>query len=153
MTRATQIGDHVIVRGDFNATCGAVVSVDPDYILRSVKGDRGVKGTLAHAVSAAVAMEADLQPAYGVTVERDGYTLATVIDGYHDLVVVETMPKGLRSSHEAAGNRGSYPHNGAARVLMDRANAEIFVDDDDWTCIVRAATDRDLAALDYATEC
>lgn len=27
---APQVGDHVIVRGDFNATCGTVASVEPD---------------------------------------------------------------------------------------------------------------------------
>ena len=35
------------------------------------------------------------------------------------LVVVEYMPIHLRSSHEAARNSGSYPHNGAVRVAVN----------------------------------
>ena len=36
------------------------------------------------------------------------------------LVVAETMPDHLRDSHRAAGNWGSYPHNGAERGLAYR---------------------------------
>lgn len=35
-----------------------------------------------------------------------------------ELVVVEWMPEHLRASHRAAGNSGSYPHNGAARLAI-----------------------------------
>ena len=33
-------------------------------------------------------------------------------------VVVEWMPEHLRASHEAAGNGGVYPHNGAERLRV-----------------------------------
>lgn len=32
--------------------------------------------------------------------------------------VIEFMPRYLRSSHEAAGNAGFYPHNGSCRVAV-----------------------------------
>ena len=122
------------------------------YTLHSTKGQQQVDGTLAQAVVAALAMEAELQPAFGVTIlDEDDDTLATIADGAHDLVVLETMPEHLRASHEAARNRGEYPHNGAQRVIMDRANAKSW-DDGDWTVIVRPATERDLEQYGYAVE-
>jgi hypothetical protein len=49
------------------------------------------------------------------------------------MVTVETMPEHLRASHEAAGNSGSYPHNGAVRLTVTRACARIMLDTDgDW---------------------
>lgn len=47
----------------------------------------------------------------------------------HETVVVEYMPRYLRSSHEAAGNSGSYPHNGAIRVRVERSCAERIIAD------------------------
>lgn len=41
-----------------------------------------------------------------------------------ETVVVEYMPEHLRASHEAAGNRGVYPHNGAARIRCERSCAD-----------------------------
>lgn len=43
-----------------------------------------------------------------------------------DLVVVEWMPEHLRSSHEAAGNWGVYPYNGAERLRCCPACAEML---------------------------
>lgn len=55
-----------------------------------------------------------------------------------DLVVVETMPEHLRSSHEAAGNSGSYPHNGAVRIAVLADCADVMAQgDEDWTRVVR----------------
>jgi hypothetical protein len=52
------------------------------YRLISAKGTRTVEGTLEEAIAAAVRMEAELQPAYGVTVETAaGETVAEVRDG------------------------------------------------------------------------
>lgn len=54
-----------------------------------------------------------------------------------DTVVVEYMPMHLRASHEAAGNVGRYPHNGAVRVRCERSCAEsIVANDPDWAWIV-----------------
>lgn len=57
-----------------------------------------------------------------------------------ETVVVEYMPDHLRSSHEAAGNRGNrgaYPHNGARRIRVDRSCAEAMVrDDGDWCEVI-----------------
>lgn len=43
-----------------------------------------------------------------------------------DLVTVEWMPEHLRSSHEAAGNWGEYPHNGAERLRCCPGCAEML---------------------------
>ena len=41
----------------------------------------------------------------------------------HDTVVVEYVPEWLRESHSTAGNRGTYPANGAIRARVSRACA------------------------------
>lgn len=41
--------------------------------------NRGNQGTVA--IAAAIAMEAELQPAFGVTVDMDGETVAEIRDG------------------------------------------------------------------------
>lgn len=52
------------------------------YQLISVKGNRQFEGTKAEAIEAAIAMEEELQPAYGVTVEHaDGTIVAEIRDG------------------------------------------------------------------------
>ena len=58
-----------------------------------------------------------------------------------DFVVVEHMPEWRRGSHEAAGNRGVWPQNGAERFLCGAGCVE-FVTDDDWTTEV-VSTRRD----------
>lgn len=59
-----------------------------------------------------------------------------------DAVVVEYMPACRRDSHTAAGNSGSWPHNGSTRLVMSRECAERAVEgDEEWTTI----TDRDPA--------
>lgn len=50
-------------------------------------------------------------------------------------VLVEWMPEDLRESHEAAGNAGSWPHNGSVRLRMSIDCAATL--QDDWTVIVR----------------
>lgn len=71
------------------------------YKLLSTKGDREVEGTRADAIAAAIAMEADLQPAYGVTVEIDGETVAEIRDGV-DVYADEVTPTDAeRESSEA----------------------------------------------------
>lgn len=41
-----------------------------------------------------------------------------------ETVVVEYMPPEHRASHEAAGNAGVYPHNGAVRIRCERSCAD-----------------------------
>jgi len=55
-----------------------------------------------------------------------------------DLVTIETMPDHLRSSHRAARNWGTYPHNGAERSEVTREEAEeiIAADEDGYDHIV-----------------
>ena len=54
-----------------------------------------------------------------------------------ETVVVEYMPESLRASHEAAGNRGSYPANGAIRCRCERECAARIVEEEDgWASIV-----------------
>lgn len=53
------------------------------YRLISTKGTREIEGTREEAVSAAIAMERELCPAYGITVEdaATGETVGEVRDG------------------------------------------------------------------------
>ena len=52
--------------------------------------------------------------------------------------VVEWMPRDLRASHETAGNRGRYPHNGAERLLVTSACAEAMIEaDGEWCEVVK----------------
>jgi hypothetical protein len=54
-----------------------------------------------------------------------------------DMVRVEVMPEQHRASHEAAGNRGIYPHNGAYRLNVSRECADLIVaTDGEWCSIV-----------------
>jgi len=55
-----------------------------EYKLISTKGTRKFNGTHAQAIEAAIAMEDELQPAYGVTVEMDGETIAEIENGAID---------------------------------------------------------------------
>lgn len=56
-----------------------------------------------------------------------------------DLVAIEYMPEHLRASHEAAGNAGIYPHNGAVRYACSQALADDMVETfGDWCRIVEA---------------
>lgn len=53
-----------------------------EYRLISTKGEQTVSGTQTEAIQAAIAMEQELQPAYGVTVEDEqGNTIAEIRDG------------------------------------------------------------------------
>lgn len=50
-----------------------------------------------------------------------------------ETVVVEYMPEQHRSSHEAAGNSGLYPHNGARRIRVETSCADRIVEHDgEW---------------------
>jgi len=52
-------------------------------------------------------------------------------------VTVEWMPIRLRASHEAAGNRGAYPANGARRFLVTlRCAYDLLASDGGWTLVV-----------------
>lgn len=53
------------------------------------------------------------------------------------VVTVEWMPRSLRANHEAAGNSGVWPHNGAERLRCDEACADAIVESDpEWSSIV-----------------
>lgn len=56
-----------------------------EYNLISVKGTSMFRGSLMDAIDAAIAMEEELQPSYGITIEdSDGNTVAEVVDGAID---------------------------------------------------------------------
>lgn len=44
---------------------------------------------------------------------------------------VDHMPEWLRASHEAAGNSGTYPHNGAQRLTLHVECAERLAEDEE----------------------
>lgn len=57
-----------------------------------------------------------------------------------ETVLVEYMPEWLRSSHEAAGNSGRYPLNGADRVRVQKTCAELLLGTGpEWVSIVSDA--------------
>lgn len=61
-----------------------------------------------------------------------------------EMVVVEWMPEYLRSSHEAAGNAGQWPHNGAVRVAVQWECADMVVEaSPNWARIVEGADPAD----------
>ncbi len=99
--------------------------------------------------------------------DDSGYRLGAISHGLHEgtcevcqkiyetneeLVVLESMPAQHRASHRAANNFGTYPHNGSARYVMPRVEAEEVVDSDQgkYDRIVRVASDKDIAH--YGTE-
>ncbi len=54
-----------------------------------------------------------------------------------ETVLVEFMPEQHRASHRAAGNRGSYPHNGSIRIRVERSCADRMVETDgEWVARV-----------------
>jgi hypothetical protein len=58
-----------------------------------------------------------------------------------ETVVVEWMPEHLRSSHQTAGNRGSYPANGAERIHVACECADEMIDaDGDWCAVIGATS-------------
>lgn len=61
------------------------------------------------------------------------------------LVLVEIMPEYLAASHEAAGNYGRYPDNGAVRYLATREAAEELCEGSAYDHVVRDASEADVA--------
>lgn len=54
-----------------------------------------------------------------------------------ETVVVEYMPEFIRASHKAAGNSGSYPHNGAVRVRVEKSCADLITESEpEWASVV-----------------
>jgi hypothetical protein len=54
-----------------------------------------------------------------------------------ETVIVEYMPEQLRPSHIAARNSGTYPHNGAERIRVEKSCAENIVErDGEWARVV-----------------
>lgn len=51
-----------------------------------------------------------------------------------DSIEVEWMPEHLRSSHEAAGNAGAWPHNGSVRLRVTPRCAESLAEDAEGWC-------------------
>lgn len=51
-----------------------------------------------------------------------------------ETVRVEWMPEWLRESHQAAGNAGSYPANGAQRIRVHNDCARLMVENDGEWC-------------------
>ncbi len=81
---------------------------------------------------------------YGEAAETADEILRRVRGVPRDHVLVETIPVSDRGSHEAAGNAGVYPSNGARRVIMHRDDAEALVESDGgWSRIIRAARPED----------
>ncbi len=54
-----------------------------------------------------------------------------------ETVVLEWMPRDLRASHEAAGNRGTFPQNGAERLRLEQTCADAILEGEGgWARIV-----------------
>lgn len=60
-----------------------------------------------------------------------------------EMVVVEWMPEHLRASHTAARNSGSYPHNGAMRIAVEKSCADLLIESEsEWANIVSASPEQ-----------
>jgi hypothetical protein len=70
---------------------------------------------------------------------QEGEIAVTEVGVYTDPVVVERMPDYLRASHRAASNWGRYPHNGAERVIVERASTLQWVRIDDYLLSIEHA--------------
>ena len=47
---------------------------------------------------------------------------------------IEWMPRDLRASHDAAGNSGEWPHNGARHLrVTPECGARLVAQDGEWT--------------------
>lgn len=56
-------------------------------------------------------------------------------------LTIELMPRYLRATHQAAGNMGRYPHNGAVRLQVSEDCAtKILVREGDWAFLVGGET-------------
>jgi len=66
-----------------------------------------------------------------------------------NFTLIEYMPEYLRASHEAAGNAGIYPHNGAVRAWVTGSPDEVAaLLDTDWAEVVRSQQTRPGEVLD-----
>lgn len=52
-----------------------------------------------------------------------------------DTVLIDFMPESFRASHAAAGNRGSFPVNGASRVRVAMSCANFMLAQDGEWCV------------------
>ncbi len=60
---------------------------------------------------------------------------------FEDAVLLEYMPEFLRRSHEAAGNSGVYPHNGATRFRCAPDCADLLIEENPgWAEIVEVSS-------------
>lgn len=59
-----------------------------------------------------------------------------------EMVTVEFMPDWIRDSHEASGNSGSYPHNGAERYAVSKSCTDSLDLDEEWCQIISAPASR-----------
>jgi hypothetical protein len=71
-----------------------------------------------------------------------------------DHVLLEYMPAHLAASHEAAGNWGRYPDNGAVRIVMrrDDADAEVKGDIYGYARVVRDVPEPEAQRLGVCDE-
>ena len=93
------------------------------YTLTSTKASRELSGSLMAALEAAIALEAELQPAYGVTVTRNGETIAEVLDGTVD----GRDPAAWWEWHDADAQRWS----GSAEEAEERCARWVVGESDD----------------------
>lgn len=91
------------VQDAYSEWCGATDSVEaPNAILAEIGASDGYRCECGEA-----------------TGERCAWT-----GSRNEMVTVEWMPAHLRAAHAAADNWGSYPHNGAVRLLIASACAD-----------------------------
>lgn len=60
-------------------------------------------------------------------------------------VLVEIMPEHLVESHKAARNFGTYPRNGAERIIVNEGDVGLYLKDNGYDKVVRVATPHDEA--------
>jgi hypothetical protein len=67
-----------------------------------------------------------------------------IADAIEDYSLAKFMPEYLRGSHEAAGNSGIYPHNGAELVLAHKTVVEAMRSSE-WLTVLRPAILSDIS--------
>ena len=99
------------------------------YSLVSVKATRTFTGAEADAIAAAIAMEEELQPAFGVSVECDGVPIAEIRDGINiDAEDVDDSPFPAGVAAEVSARRPDLAaHDAIAAVLA--ANPTLTADE------------------------
>lgn len=113
-------------------------------IAKALDEARGRQTTLVAAAESSKRIADAVKGSTSATGPESNPDVSVMVEPSPDVsVMVEHMPDHLKASHRAAGNWGIYPHNGAVRERMTRADADDLVasDEDGYARIITTAVD------------